>query len=102
MWKEYYSPIGVAVNPGAKLPVSIWDKDAKANTALAYFSKENYSIVVNPDKWKYDGAYANGAFIGQATYLTNGSNYDDAESINKAINSGVQIFPVWIWFDERF
>ena len=96
MWKEYYSLIGGTVNAGAKLPVSIWDPAAKANTALAYFSKENYSIVVNPDKWKYDGAYANGAFIDQATYLTNGS--DD----NSAISSGAQIFPVWIWFDERF
>ena len=96
MWKEYYSSIGGAVNAGAKLPVSIWDKDAKANTALAYFSKENYAIVVNPEKWKYDGAYANGAFIGQATYLTNGSND------NTAISNGSQIFPVWIWFDERF
>lgn len=96
MWKEYYSSIELAVNPGAKLPVSIWDDKAKANTALAYFSKENYSIVVNPDKWKYDGAYANGAFIGQATYLTNGS------TDNNEISKGVQIFPVWIWFDERF
>lgn len=94
MWESYYG--SAAVNAGAKLPVSAWDPKADRAKSLAYIDKEDLSVVVNPEKWIYDGAYANGAFMGQATFITDGS------SDNGKINDGTQIYPVWIWFDEKF
>ena len=53
------------------------------------------SVVVNANKWiDANGVAANGAMLGQITFVTNGNESD--------INGGKQIFPVWIWFDEKF
>lgn len=96
MWEQYYTSISTAINAGAKLPMSAWDPKAQPGMSLGYISKDNLAVVVNPEKWKYDGAYANGALNAQATYVTDGC------SDNNKISSGTQIFPIWIWFDERF
>ena len=51
--------------------------------------------MVNANKWiDANGVAANGAMLGQITFVTNG---DDS-----GINDGKQIFPAWIWFDEKF
>lgn len=52
-------------------------------------------VVVNANKWiDTNGVAANGAFFGQITFVTNG--------IEGGINNGEKIFPIWIWFDEKF
>ena len=95
LWEKFYADRGdKSTNYGEKAPMSIWHSKSQSNLSLVYFSKENAAIVVNPDKWKYDGAYANGAFTAEATYITNGNGSN--------VNSGKTITPVWVWFDERF
>ena len=50
---------------------------------------------MNANKWiGSDNVAANGAFIGQMTFVTNGNQ--------GGINSGSQVFPIWVWFDEKF
>jgi hypothetical protein len=98
MWHVYYDAApGKTFNTGSKDPVSWYTNSGMADREkpLCYIHAGDYKIVVNAEKWKYDGAYANGAFSGQMTYVTDG----DADGINGSSN---QIFPIWIWFDERF
>ena len=94
LWAAYSSPS--AANYGAKTPVSYYanTSDAQKAKALCYILPESYSIVVNPEKWIYAGAYANGVFTGEMTYVTDGNESN--------INTGSTFTPVLIWFDERF
>ena len=94
LWAAYSSPS--PANYGAKAPVSYYanTSDAQKAKALCYILPESYSVVVNPEKWIYAGAYANGVFTGEMTYVTDG---DESK-----INSGSTFTPVLIWFDERF
>lgn len=92
LWEAYSSPS--AANYGAKAPVSYYANTSDAQKALCYILPESYSIVVNPEKWIYAGAYANGVFTGEMTYVTNGNE--------STINNGSTFTPVLIWFDERF
>ena len=92
LWAAYSSPS--AANYGAKAPVSYYANTSDAQKALCYILPESYSIVVNPEKWIYAGAYANGVFTGEMTYVTDGNE--------STINNGSTFTPVLIWFDERF
>ena len=92
LWEAYSSPS--AANYGAKAPVSYYANTSDAQKALCYILPESYSIVVNPEKWIYAGAYANGVFTGEMTYVTDGKE--------STINDGSTFTPVLIWFDERF
>ena len=90
LWAAYSSPS--AANYGAKAPVSYYANTSDAQKALCYILPVSYSVVVNPDKWIYAGAYANGVFTAEMTYVT-----DDSD-----INKGSTFTPVLIWVDERF
>uniref|UniRef100_UPI0040567AFE surface glycan-binding family protein n=1 Tax=Alistipes sp. TaxID=1872444 RepID=UPI0040567AFE len=95
MWTAYYTSIGSAtVNTGARGPMSWIDNKSNLSNALAYVDNaDGYKLVVNPNKWiDQNNVAANGALIGQITYA-------DTES---SAGSGTQIFPIWIWFDEKF
>ena len=94
LWAAYSSPS--AANYGAKAPVSYYanTSDAQKAKALCYILPESYSIVINPEKWIYAGAYANGVFTGEMTYVTDGNEAN--------INTGGTFTPILIWFDERF
>lgn len=94
LWAAYFSPSDA--NYGFKAPASYYanTSDAQKAKALCYILPESYSIVVNPEKWIYAGAYANGVFTGEMTYVTNGNE--------STINDGSTFTPVLIWFDERF
>lgn len=96
LWTAYYQGIGSAtVNTGARAPMSYYDNTANLAAALAYIKADTKELVVNPNKWVGDDNIpANGAFIGQVTYVTNGNE--------GAVAKGVQIFPIWIWLDEKF
>ena len=62
---------------------------------MLYVDATTKSVVVNANKWiGSDNVAANGAFIGQMTFVTNGNQ--------GGINSGSQVFPIWVWFDEKF
>ena len=91
LWEAYY---GSSTNYNAKAPASYYANTSDSQKALCYILPESYSVVVNPEKWIYAGAYANGVFTGEMTYVTDG--------IESNINSGSTFTPVLIWFDERF
>ena len=96
MWKAYYNSIGSAtVGTGSKDPISYYVNTARLGSALAYVEPATKSVVVNANKWiDTNNVAANGAFIAQMTFVTDGNS--------GGINSGSQIFPIWIWFDEKF
>ena len=95
LWDAYYSP-SVVQNYNVKNPASYYANSSAAQKAkaLCYVLPESYSVVVNPDKWIYSDAYANGVFTGEMTYVTDGKEAN--------INSGSTFTPILIWFDERF
>lgn len=96
MWKAFYNSIGTAtVGTGSKDPISYYVNKARLNSALAYVDPATKSVVVNPNKWiDSNNVAANGAFLAQMTFVTDGNE--------GGINSGSQVFPIWIWFDEKF
>jgi hypothetical protein len=93
MWQNYYGE--AAVNAGARKPVSYYDNKASLNNALCYVNAtKGCAVTVNPGKWQMDQEYANGVFIGQITFTSDGNE--------KNVASGGQIFPVVIWFNTDF
>lgn len=96
MWKSYFTSIGSAtVGTGSKDPISYYVNSARLGSALAYVDAVSKSVVVNANKWiDADNVAANGAFFAQMTFVTDGNS--------GGINNGSQVFPVWIWFDEKF
>lgn len=95
IWYAYYQAIGSpSVNTGARAPMSYIDNKNRTSVPAGYVDPADLSIVINPDKWKDDTAYANGVFIGQITFATNG--------LEGSVGSGTQIFPIAIWFDSKF
>lgn len=97
MWAVYNAQTGITkpAGTGAKDPLSYFANKANLNLAMLYVDQTTKSIVVNSNKWiDANGVAANGAMIGQITFVTNGDE--------SGINNGSQIFPAWIWFDEKF
>lgn len=96
VWSSYFTSIGSAtVNTGSKDPVSYYSNASRLSSALCYVDPTTKALVVNPNKWvDANGVAANGAMLGQMTFVTNGNQ--------SGINNGSQIFPLWVWFDEKF
>lgn len=97
MWGVYNAQPGIPAiaGTGSKNPLSYFVNKANLNLALLYVDQGTKSIVVNSNKWiDAAGVPANGAMLGQITFVTDGNE--------GGINNGSQIFPVWIWFDEKF
>lgn len=93
MWASYYGD--AAVNAGARKPVSYYDNTTSLNEALCYVNANNKcAVTVNPNKWMHDGEYANGVFIGQMTFTTDGKS--------ASVAKGSQVFPIAIWFSNDF
>lgn len=95
IWTTYYTNIGKTVNTGSKDPVSYYSNKTSLSMAMCYVDPVTKALVVNPNKWMDpNGVMANGMFIGQMTFVQNGTE--------SGINNGSQIFPLWVWFDEKF
>lgn len=93
VWRAYFA--GQTVNYGARKPLSYYDNTANLTKPAMYIDPATKAIHVNPNRWvDASNVAANGFFIGQATFVTNG----DAAGVA----SGSQIFPLWLWFDENF
>jgi len=97
LWDQYKEALpNSGVNYSSRHPLSYYaNTDKGTNTlevALGYVDARDYSVVVNPNKWIQNGDPANGAMIGQMTFMTNGT--DPA--------SGGQTFPLVMWFDTKF
>lgn len=95
VWRNFYTAINVKPNYGAKKPMSYYDNKAATATTLGYVDPADKAIVINPGKWMgEDKVYANGVMSGQITFVTNGSE--------GGINNGSPIFPILVWFDDKF
>ena len=94
MWIKYFESIGKLPNYGSKDPVSFYSNESNLSNALLYVDEENHQVVVNPNKWIDEGVNANGLFVGQTTFVTDGD-------VSK-VNNGEKIFPIMIWFDSKF
>lgn len=97
MWGVYNAQTGIPAiaGTGSKNPLSYFVNKANLNLALLYVDQGTKSLVVNANKWiDANGVPASGAMLGQITFVTDGNE--------NGINNGSQIFPVWVWFDEKF
>lgn len=97
VWAAFNRQINrTEVNTGEKRPVSYFANLKNLALPACYVNNaDGWKVVVNPGKWKdADGNWANGAFIGQVTYV----NMPDGLEIN----NGQMYYPVVVWFDERF
>lgn len=102
VWKGYYQTIGSAtINTGSKDPMSFSANDnVKGRTlpmALGYVDWTNeFALKINPNKYvDENGVPANGAMTGQMVFVDDGN----LANLNK---SKKQIYPIFIWFDEKF
>ena len=95
IWTTYYTNVCKTVNTGSKDPVSYYSNKTSLSMAMCYVDPVTKALVVNPNKWMDpNGVMANGMFIGQMTFVQNGNE--------SGINNGSQLFPLWVWFDEKF
>ncbi len=95
LWDTNWSLVATgAVNYGAKSPVS--NTVSNKGGALCYVDNtDGNKVRVNQNKWQDNNGFANGVFLGQMTYLYTGNSVT-------VLNNGSQVFPLWIWFDEKF
>lgn len=95
VWRNYYTAVNKKPNYGAKIPMSYYENKASTATALGYVDPADKAVVINPGKWMgEDKVYANGVMSGQITFVTNGSE--------AGINNGSSVYPILVWFDEKF
>lgn len=93
IWARYFNTD--TPNGGDKGPMSYYKNKADTSKPAAYVDPATKEVVVNPNKWiDTNGNSASGMFHGQMTFVTDGNE--------GGINSGSQVFPIWIWFDENF
>lgn len=93
LWENYAESVGISPNYGAKRPMSYYDNLSALTSALAYVHP-NQTVIVNPNKWVYNGEYANGCLIGQITV--------SSSTVPNDISGGAQMFPIVLWFDTNF
>lgn len=93
LWEQYAESRKVNPNYGSKDPLSYYTNKDFLNQALAYVDPTTFEVVVNPNKWIVNGEAANGALVGQITFVNDGGS---------GINDGSQVWPIIIWFDTKF
>lgn len=96
LWTTYFTAKGEAVNTGKREPMSYWDSKVNAQLRLGYTDPDDYSVVINPGKFRTDDGYANGVFVGQQIFGDNGG-VDPSTTNDKQ----GQIF-MCVWFDTDF
>lgn len=93
VWRAYYA--GKTVNYGSRAPLSYYDNTANLTMPALYVDPATKAVHVNPNRWvDASNVPANGFFIGQMTFVTNGDQ--------SGVATGSQVFPIWLWFDENF
>ena len=112
LWDSYWQgTLGQASsNYGAKAPMSYYENNGQGSSsdnrnptmALGYTDPSDYSVVINPGRFVYDNAYADGFMIGQMSWITDGASYDNASALETAISGGTRQYLLAIWFDTDF
>lgn len=73
--------------------------------ALGYVNpSKDYAVTINPRKFTYDNAWADGLFIGQMVWGLIDLNLTEKERENQLNNiAGIgRIVPIVIWFDPDY
>ncbi len=99
VWSYYYIDImgGTTASYGSKNPLSYYQNTSDLSLALGYVDSDgDKSHVINPNRWIYDGYYANGFLAQEMTWVT------DGYQSNSHINGGDTMHPIIIWFDTDF
>lgn len=80
---------------------NVSQKVADLDKPLLYVNNDkgtgDYAVKVNPEKFKYDGEYADGVFYGQMT-CTDGAEGEKTTNLN----NGVQVFNLFVWIDKDY
>lgn len=94
LFDKYAENTSTSPNYGSRNPLSYYWGNPKGilSQALAYVDASTFELVVNPNKWTYNGEAANGVFIGQMTYMTDGTDPQN----------GTTVLPIILWFDTKF
>ncbi|SDL79893.1 protein of unknown function [Pedobacter sp. ok626] len=94
LFDKYAENTSTSPNYGSRNPLSYYWGNPKGilSQALAYVDATTFELVVNPNKWTYNGEAANGVFIGQMTYMTDGTDPQN----------GTTVLPIILWFDTKF
>ena len=92
LFDKYAESKGVNPNYGSRDPLSYYANQTSLNLPLAYVDANTLELVVNPNKWIYNGEAANGAMAGQMTFGTDG----------KDPQAGSGLSPIVLWFDTKF
>lgn len=93
LWTQYYNGLGKAPNLRARDPMSAFS--GNESLRLGYIDQSDFSLVVNPEKFKDDAGYAGGIFSGEIIF---GTGNDDP--LNGHNNNGN--YPILIWLDSQF
>ncbi|WEK21484.1 MAG: DUF4958 family protein [Candidatus Pedobacter colombiensis] len=93
LFDKYAESKATSPNYSARAPFSYYDNKASLTQALTYVDATTLELVVNPNKWTYNGEAANGAMTGQMTLGIDGK---DPQA------STTQLFPIILWFDTKF
>lgn len=93
LWTTYFAGQGKPVNTGSRDPMSAFS--GSESLRLGYVDQSDFSVVVNPNKFRDDAGYANGVFTGQIIF---GATSGDPSS---AFNNNGD-FPLFVWFDTQF
>ncbi|SMC94147.1 surface glycan-binding family protein [Pedobacter nyackensis] len=92
LFDKYAESKGTNPNYGSRDPLSYYANQANLTLPLAYLDASTLELVVNPNKWIYNGEAANGAMVGQITFGIDG----------KDPQGGSGLFPIVLWFDTKF
>ena len=105
------SPMSYLANEGSNYETSGTVRPTTLSMALGYVNPaQNYGVTINPRKFYYDNAWADGLFIGQMVWKIVDPLKDDGsakteknreDEVNDVKGAG-QIFPLVIWFDPDY
>ena len=122
-WHEYAQ--GTSQNYGSKSPMSYMANSGSyyetsqgtggvvknLSMPLGYVNPDRgYGVTINPRKFTYDGAWADGLFIGQIVWgiidpVASTGEVKDEKTIETEVNGiggAGRIFPIVIWFDPDY
>ena len=100
LWKNYFKEMGgePPASYDKKGPVSYFENKNKLYLPLAYVDntpgENQYSVVVNGEKWCNNDEWADGIFRGEMTFVTNGKESD--------VSGGSKLYAYMIWFDKSY
>lgn len=104
VWASYCKACGFVYDSeaGSRKAMSYYDnyenntnKKGDLNKAAGYIRNTDFALRINPEKFVDEYGYANGIFVGQITFGTDGKDPQGA-------GDPFRLFPLFVWFDTQF